>query len=162
MAFSKNWSEWRSRFLGSPPGGDHKALDILRQQYVEEMQAAGRFKQHAQEMQYPQFREKLLHIATEKSKHAEWIAEKIATLAGKLPEVTERRSTDENSWQYLLTDLEKENRYVDSLPEQIWSTESDHPDITAVLRRIYEEEKKYRGEIRDMLMRSDSFALSLA
>jgi bacterioferritin (cytochrome b1) len=129
---------------------------------VEEMQAAGRFKQHAQEMQYPQFREKLLHIATEKSKHAEWIAEKIATLAGKLPEVTERRSMDENSWQYLLTDLEEENRYVDSLPEQIWSTESDHPDITAVLRRIYEEEKRYRGEIRDMLMRSDSFALSLA
>ena len=44
MAFSKNWSEWWSRFLGSPPGGDHKALDILRQRYVEEMQAAGRFK----------------------------------------------------------------------------------------------------------------------
>ena len=152
MAFSKNWSEWRSRFLGSPPGGAHKALDILRQRYVEEMQAAGRFRQHAQEMQYPQFREKLLRIATEKSKHAEWIAEKIATLAGKLPEVTERRSTDENSWQYLLTDLEEENRYVDSLPEQIWRTESDHPDITAVLRRIYEEEKKYRGEIRDMLV----------
>jgi bacterioferritin (cytochrome b1) len=162
MAFSKNWSEWWSRFLGSPPGGDHRALDILRQRYVEEVQAAGRFRQHAQEMQYPQFREKLLRIATDKSKHAEWIGERIATLAGKLPEVPERRSMDENSWQYLLTDLEEENRYVDSLPEQIWSTESDHPDITPVLRRIYEEEKKYRGEIRDMLMRSDSFALSLA
>lgn len=146
----------------SRTSGDRKALDILRQRYVEEIQAAGRFKQHAQEMQYPQFREKLLHIATDKSKHAEWIAERIATLAGKPPEVPERRSMDENSWQYLLTDLEEENRYVDSLPEQIWSTESDHPDITAVLRRIYEEEKKYRGEIKDMLMRSDSFALSLA
>ena len=162
MAFSKDWSEWWRRSLGSPPGGDRKALDILRQRYVEEMQAAGRFKQHAQEMQYPQFRDKLLHIATEKSKHAEWIAEKIATLAGKLPEVPERRSMDENSWQYLLTDLEEENRSADHLPEQIWSIESDHPDITAVLQRIYEEEKKYRGEIREMLMRSDSFALSLA
>jgi bacterioferritin (cytochrome b1) len=162
MAFSKDWSERWRRFLAPPPSGDRKALDILRQRYVEEMQAAGRFKQHAQEMQYPQFREKLLHIATEKSKHAEWIAEKIATLAGKLPEVPERRSMDENSWQYLLTDLEEENRSVDHLPEQIWSIESDHPDITAVLQRIYEEEKKYRGEIREMLMRSDSFALSLA
>jgi hypothetical protein len=65
MAFSKDWSEWWRRSLGSPPGGDRKAL-------------------------------------------------------------------------------------------------ADHPDITAVLQRIYEEEKKYRGEIRDMLMRSDSFALSLA
>jgi bacterioferritin (cytochrome b1) len=160
MAFSKDWS-WR-RFLGPPPDGDRKALDVLRQRYVEEMQAAGRFKQHAQKMQYPQFREKLFHIATEKSKHAEWIAEKIATLAGKLPEVLERRSMDENSWQYLLTDLEEENRSVDHLPEQIWSIESDHPDITAVLQRIYEEEKKYRGEIREMLMRSDSFALLFA
>src|SRR4030095_12873123 len=162
MAFSKDWSEWWRRSLGSPPGGDRKALDILRQRYVEEMQAAGRFKQPAQEMQYPQFRDKLLHIATEKSKHAEWIAEKIATLAGKLPEVPERRSMDENSWQYLLTDLEEENRSADHLPEQIWSIESDHPEINAVLQPIYEEEKKYRGEIRDMLMRSDSFALSLA
>jgi bacterioferritin (cytochrome b1) len=162
MAFSKDWSERWRRFLAPPPSGDRKALDILRQRYVEEMQAAGRFKQHAQEMQYPQFREKLLQIATENSKHAEWIAEKIATLAGKLPEVPERRSMDENSWQYLLTDLEEENRSVDHLPEQIWSIESDHPDITAVLQRIYEEEKKYRGEIREMLMRSDSFALSLA
>ena len=67
---------------------------------------------------------------------------------------------DENSWQYLLTDLEEENRSADHLPEQIWSIESDHPEITAVLQRIYEEE--YRGEIRDMLMRSDSFALSFA
>jgi hypothetical protein len=75
--------------------------------------------------------------------------------------VPERRSIDENSWQYLLTDLE-ENRSADHLPEQIWSIESDHPDITAVLQRIYEEEKKYRGEIREMLMRSDSFALSPA
>ena len=69
---------------------------------------------------------------------------------------------DENSWQYLLTDIEEENRSGDHLPEQIWSIESDHPDITEVLQRIYDEEKKYRGEIREMLMRSDSFALSLA
>jgi hypothetical protein len=75
--------------------------------------------------------------------------------------VPERRSIDENSWQYLLTDLE-ENRSADHLPEQIWSIESDHPNIIAVLQRIYEAEKKYRGEIREMLMRSDSFALSPA
>jgi bacterioferritin (cytochrome b1) len=162
MVSSKDCSEWWRRFLGSPPGADHKTLNILRQRYLEEMQAAGRFEQHAQEMQYPQFREKLLHIATEKSKHAGWIAEKIATLAGKLPEVPECRSMDENSWQYLLADLEEENRSADHLPEQIWSIESGHPDITAVLEQIYEEEKKYRGEIREMLMRSDSFALSLA
>ena len=90
MAFSKDRSEWWRRFLGSSPGGDRKAVDILRQRYVEEMQAADRFKQHAQKMQHPQFREKLLYIATDKSKHAEWIAEKIAALGGKLPEVLMR------------------------------------------------------------------------
>ena len=162
MGFSKDWSESWRRFLGHSLSGDRKAVDIMCQRYVEEVQAAGRFKQHAQKMQYPQFREKLLHIATDKSKHAEWLGEKIATLEGKLPDVPELRSMDENSWQYLLTDLEEENRSADHLPEQILSIESGHPDITAVLRRIYEEEKKFRGEIREMLMRSDSLALSLA
>ena len=57
MAFGKDRSEWWRRFLGPSPGGDRKAVDILRQRYVEEMQAADRFKQHVQEIQYPQFRE---------------------------------------------------------------------------------------------------------
>jgi len=85
LALSKDWSEWWRRFLGASPGGHRETEDILRHRYLEEMQTAGRFKQHAQEMQYSQFRRKLLHIATDKSKHAGWIGEKIATLAGKLP-----------------------------------------------------------------------------
>jgi hypothetical protein len=52
--------------------------------------------------------------------------------------------------------------HADPLPKQIWSIEFEHPDITPVLQRIYEEETKYRDEIREMLMRSDPFALSLA
>jgi len=46
----------------------------------------------------PSFAKNFSHIALER--HAEWIAEKIAALGGKLPEVPERRSMDENSWQY--------------------------------------------------------------
>ena len=162
MDFRQDWSNWWRVFLGASSDRDLAVIEILRQRYVDEMQGISQLTQHADKMHYPQFRKKLLHIAADKSKHAEWIAEKIATLAGKLPEVPEGRSMDENSWQYLLTDLEEENRSADHLPEQTWSVESDHPDITAVLQRIYEEEKKYRGEIREMLMRSDSFALSLA
>jgi bacterioferritin (cytochrome b1) len=162
MAFSKDWSKWWRGFLGTAPDRDRAALEILRQRYVEEMQAAGRFKQHAQKMHYAQFCEKLLHIAMDKSKHAEWIAEKIITLGGKLPEIPERHSTDENSWQYLRMDLADENRCADRLPEQIWRIESDHPDISQFLQQIFEAEKKHRQEINDMLMRSDGFARSLA
>jgi len=162
MAFSNDWWEWWRRFFGPSPGGDQKAIDILRQRYVEEMQAAGRFKLHAQKMQYPQFREKLLRIATDKSEHAEWLAEKIATLGGKLPEVPERQSMDENSWQSLLMALEDENRSAGHLPEQLRRIGLEHPDITKFLQEIFQEQKKHRDEIREMLMRSDPFALSLA
>ena len=157
-----HWATWWRGFLGTPPDRDRVAIEILCQRYIDQRQRESQLTEHADKMHYPQFRKKLLQIAADKSKHAEWIAEKIATLAGKLPEVPERRSMDENSWQHLLTALEEENRAADHLPEQIWSIESGHPDITAVLQRIYKEEKKYRGEIREMLMRSDSFALSLA
>ncbi|MGE5302631.1 MAG: ferritin-like domain-containing protein [Alphaproteobacteria bacterium] len=163
MALSKQWSGWWRRFLGTSPEGNGKAaVDILRQRYVEEMQQTNRFKQHAQKMHYPQFRDKLLDMAAAKSKRAEWIAEKIVALGGKLPEVPELRSTDKNSWQYLLMDLEEENRCADPLAEQIWSTESDHADIAEFLQQINEAEKNDRKAIREMLMRSDPFALSLA
>jgi bacterioferritin (cytochrome b1) len=162
MAFSKNWSKWWRGFVGTSPDRDPVAIEILRQRYVEEMQAAGRFKQHAQKMQYPQFREKLLHIATDKSKHAEWIAEKIAALGGKLPEVPERRSMDETSWQSLLMALDDENRSVDRLSEQLRRLGLEHPDIAKFLQQISREQENHRDEIREMLMRSDPFALSLA
>jgi len=163
MALSKEWSEWWRRFLGTSPEGNGKAaVDILRQRYVEERQQTDLLKQHAQKMHYPQFRDQLLDMAADKSERAQWIAEKIVALGGKLPEVPELRSTDKNSWQYLLMDLEEENRCAEHLTEQIWSTESDHADITEFLRQINEAEKKDRGAIRGMLMRSDPFALSLA
>jgi septal ring factor EnvC (AmiA/AmiB activator) len=88
-------------------------------------------------------------------------AEKILMLGGKLPEVAEQRSLDENSWRSLLLVLQEENRSAEHLPEQIGSLESAHSDITQFLQQSDEEEKKYRTEIRRMLMRSDAFALSL-
>lgn len=162
MAFSKAWSRgWRD-FLGASPDRDRVAIEILAQRYVEEMQAAGRFNQHAQKMHYTQFCENLLQIATDKSQYAEWIAEKIISLGGKLPEVSEYRSTDENSWRYLQMDLAEENRCADHLPEQIWRIESDHPEISRFLQQIFDAEKKHRHQLNDMLMRSDGFARSLA
>jgi bacterioferritin (cytochrome b1) len=162
MDFRQDWSNWWRGFLGSPPDRDQAAIEILRQRYVEEMQGISRLTQHADKMQYPQFREKLLHIAADKSKHAEWVAEKLVSLGGELPEVPERRATDENSWQYLQMDLAEENRCASRLPEQMWRIESNHPEISTLLQRIFKAEKKHGQEIVDMLMRSDAFALSLA
>ncbi|MGH7887862.1 MAG: ferritin-like domain-containing protein [Candidatus Binatia bacterium] len=134
----------------------------MRQRYGEEIEGIGRLTKHADKMHYPQFREKLLQIATDKRRHAEWIAEKIITLGGRLPAVAERRSTDGSSWQHLLKDLEEESRSADRLQEQIWRIKSDHPEIGELLQQIFEKNKKHRREIKDMLMRSDAFALSLA
>ena len=162
MAFTKDWSEWWRGFLDLTTDGSCTAVDILRQRYVEEMQQTDRFKQHAQRMHYPHYQEKLLRLATEKGEHAKLIAAKIVALGGKLPGVPERRSTDENSWQTLLMALEDENRSADHLPEQLRRIGLEHPDITKFLQEIFQEQKKHRDEIRGMLMRSDSFALSLA
>lgn len=156
------WAAWWRDFFGTSPDRDRVAIEILGQRYVEEMQAADRFNQHAQKMHYTQFCENLLQIATDKSKYARWIAEKIISLGGKLPEVSEYRPTDENSWRYLQMDLAEENRCADHLPEQIWRIESDHPEISQLLQQIFDAEKKHRHELADMLMRSDGFARSLA
>jgi rubrerythrin len=148
-----SFSRYRSR---------RNALDILHQRYIEEMQQADRFKQYAQRMHYPQYQGKLLQLATETSKRAHWISEKIVALGGKLAKVPERRSTNENSWKSLLMALEDENRSADHLPEQLRRIGLDYPDITKLLQDISYEQKKHRDKIREMLMRSDPFALSLA
>ena len=55
-------------------------MEILRQRYVEEMQAIDRFKQHAPKMRYPQFSEKLLRIAADKNIHG--FAQAVASCVG--------------------------------------------------------------------------------
>ena len=162
MTMSADWSEWWHGIFGRDSDHANQTLEILRQRYVDVVQRATLLKQHAEKMQYPQFRDRLLRIAMEKSKHAGWIAEKIVALGGKLPDVQERLATGENSWQRLRADLDEEDRTAGRLVQQLWSIESEHPDVDELLRRIHEEEKKQRAEIVGMLMRSDPFAASLA
>ena len=162
MPFNKKWSElWRG-FLD--PSGEkfRSTIEILCERYVEELQQAARFKQYAERMHYPQYQRKLLQLSTEKETHAKWLAEKIVTLGGKLPDVTEPRSTADNSWQSLQLALVDENRSADHLTEQLRRLGLEHSDISTFLQEIAQQQRKHREEIREMLMRSDPFALSLA
>jgi bacterioferritin (cytochrome b1) len=162
MAFSNDWSNWWRGVLGPPPDTNLKVREILRQRYVDEMQRIERFKQYAEKMHYPQYRDKLLRMATEKSHHAERIGERIVALGGSLPDVVDQRSTTQNSWRSLSMALDEESRSADHLEEQLRSIQSEHADIAQFLQQISQEQQNHRVAIRDMLMRSDPFALSLA
>jgi rubrerythrin len=148
--------------LGIGDEARRTVLDILRQRYLDETEHAEKFRQHAEKMHYPQFRKELLHIAEQEAEHSQWIAKKLVALGDSLPEVRGVRMTEESSWKYLLKDLEEEGRCAGDLMEQIRTVHSDYPDIAALLQRIFEDEKKHCDKIRDMLMRSDAFAVSLA
>ena len=158
MSIKSNLSEWWRRWFSSRKGY-YTALGILRSRYADEKQHAAQFIQHAQKMQYPQFREALLRIAADESRHADWIAKKIDELGGSLPTVTKKCSTVSNSWQYLLEDLEQERKCSADLETDMLTIESDYADIVDFLQRIDAEERKHRDEIREMLMRSDPQAL---
>lgn len=162
MGPSRDWPEWWRRFLDLPQDKSGQARDILRQRYVEEIQQRDRLTQHAEKMHYPQFRTKLLQMASEKNIHAQRIAEKILALGGELPGVPAVHATAENSWQQLMAALEEENRSADHLVEQLRDMESDDPDVGKLLREISAQQKNHRADLTDMLMRSDSFAFSNA
>jgi rubrerythrin len=162
MSFKINWSEFKRRWFGSEKKYD-TALSILRSRYADEKQHADRFIQHAQKLHYPQFRDALLRIASEESKHANAIAEKIKALGGWLPAVVEASPNGEkNSWRYLLEDLEEERRCAAAAEEEMLAIESDYPDIIELLHGIDAEERQHRDQIREMLMRSDPQALPAA
>ena len=123
------------------------------------MVAAARFTAHAHKMQYPQFRDELLRIAADESRHAGWIAEKINELGGSLPPELATAPTKRNSWEYLLDDLEEERLCGAQLETEMLAIGSDYSEVAELLQRIDEEEHEHRDAIREMLMRSDSQAL---
>jgi bacterioferritin (cytochrome b1) len=155
MAVNKSWSAWWREFLGHSSDGTRKALEILSQRYLEASQHAARFTQHAERMQYPHFRDRLLTIAAEKAKHGEWIAEQIKLLGGRLPDVPPLTVTEKTSWQYLSEDLNEEQQRSVALIEQARSLRAELPAVAEVLERIYEDSRRHRETLREMLMRSD-------
>ena len=155
MSYEKSWVNWWRKFLGISPNGYRDVIEILSSRYVEEMQHVQRYTAHAEHMQYPQFRDKLLRIAADEARHAEWLAEKITLFGGSIPNVPKETATTKNSWQYLGADLEEEKHCSDDLIDQIQSLRNELPDIAEMLERIYQDGEKHRSAIRDMLVRSD-------
>lgn len=155
MVYERSWSDWWQKFLGCSPDGYREVVKILQDRYVDEMRHVKRYSQHAERMQYPQFREKLLRIAADEARHAEWLADKITLFGGKLPGVPEVPAAEKNSWQYLLADLDQEQHCSAELIEEMQTVREELPDIAEVLERIYEDGEKHRAEIRDMLTRND-------
>lgn len=159
MTDGKGWSDGWRRLLGFSADAGQRALNVLHKQYVEESQRAARFTQHAQQMQYPQFREKLLSIAADESRHVEWLAEKIRSLGGRLPDVPPTSAPKRNSWQYLLEDLTEQQRSAADLIEQAQSLRVELPAVAEMLERIYQDGVRHRDTIREMLMKSDPQSL---
>ncbi len=155
MVYQKSWSDWWRQFIGLSPDGYREVLVILQDRYRDEMHHVKLYTQHAGKMQYPQFRERLLAIAADEARHAEWLAEKINLYGGTLPSVAEIPAGKKTSWQYLLADLDEEKHCSAELIERMQTVRNELPEIAQVLERIYEDNEKHRAEIRDMLMRSD-------
>jgi rubrerythrin len=162
MTRDHNWWEWWRAFLGFSHDERGRALAVLRHHYIEESQHITRFTQHAERMQYPQFKEQLQRIAAEKTAHVQWIGEKIKLLGGLLPSVPEPQLAGGNAWQSLLSDLEEQRRCAPELWDEIHRLRPEFPDIADVFQRIYDQGEIQRAEIRAMLMRSDPQALLAA
>ena len=163
MARGMNRWSWWQKSLGSKSIRREVLLNLLRHRYVREKQHAMRYRQHAERMSYPQFRDALLSIAAEEELHAQWLSAKITELGEKLPDVIPIHvPREQNSWFYLRTDLEEERRCCGELQDDLSAINDEFPETAALLNIIENDGKRHRAGIRDMLARSDpqSFVLS--
>jgi rubrerythrin len=156
MVSQMKWSNWWRTFLGFKKDGRAEVLDVLRHRYVREKQHAMRYRQHAERMHYPQFRDGLLSLAMEEEKHAEAIGASLKALGESLPDVIPIHvGREQNSWFYLRTDLEEEQRCAGELQVDLPALTGEFPEVAELLERIDDDGKRHRAQIRDMLARSD-------
>jgi bacterioferritin (cytochrome b1) len=132
-----------------------KVLGILCREYVEEMESSLRLEWHAEQMRYPQYCDRLLRIAKEEQRHAQWLARRINALGGSVPMVSFTPEEGRNSWECLGEDLEAEKRCCADLTEELALGKYFDPDTATILGRILDDEKFHREEIAQMLVRSD-------
>jgi rubrerythrin len=157
MALTKLFTKgWRRLLDAIQPDERKRLIEFLRQEYVSEARDVAQFREHAKRMTYPQFRERLLRIAEEENAHVEWLRKQILNLGGAIPENPLPVKEGRNPWENLRIDAEEEQRDSIEVLYQIYAVaERINPQIAEGLRRLYEEEKRHRGEFLDMLMRTD-------
>ena len=156
MALRMKWSQWWRKFFGFKDEARATVLNVLRHRYVREKQHAMRCRQHAERMHYPQFHDALLSLAAEEEKHAGLIGAKIKDHGEEIPEVMPIHfAKEQNSWFYLKTDLDEEQRCAGELENALPALRDEFPDVGKLLERIDRDGKRHRAQIRDMLARSD-------
>jgi rubrerythrin len=150
---------WQHFFDGRHADDHQLLLDILRDVYREEAQDVLQFTQHAERLHYPQFRERLLRIATEEQAHLTWLGDKILALGGDIPDVSVTPKVGKNAWEGLLMDLQEEKLSYAEFQEAMHLAEDVDPELAEGLRRIREAEQQHREEILEMLVKSDPYTL---
>jgi hypothetical protein len=156
MAVARKRSSWWSTFFGVRQEPRPLAADLLRGCYIREKQQAMRYREHAQRMRYAQFREALIRMAQVQDDNATALAQKIEALGEALPDVPPVDVANKrNSWYYLSSDLEEEQRTAGELSGDLVAISAEFPEVAELLRRIENDGRKHRAELRDMLARSD-------
>ena len=152
MYRSDRWGKW----FDSCAETRTAVLSVLRHRYVRESQHAMRYRQHAEKIHYPEFREALISIAAEEEKHAESIGAKIKELGETLPDVIPIQvAKEQNSWFYLRTDLEEEERCAEEWQADLPALSGEFPEVTVLLQRIDGDCKRHWLRFRAMLAHSD-------
>ena len=155
MDLLKRTSDWWRHLSGAGEQAREAVLDLLRHRYVREKQHAMRYRQHAERI-HPRFRATLIDMAAEEERHAASVGAKISDLGERPPEVIPIHvAKEENSWSYLRTDLEEEQRCAGESSE-LPAIQGEFPEIAALLERIDHDSRRHRAKLRDMLASSAS------
>jgi hypothetical protein len=73
---------WQQFIEALTPDDRKKLLAWMHNEYQAEAQGAVQFTRHAEQMYYPQFRERLQRIAAKEQAHVQWLREQILALGG--------------------------------------------------------------------------------
>ncbi|HEY5543215.1 MAG TPA: ferritin-like domain-containing protein [Candidatus Binatia bacterium] len=153
MALHMKWSDRSKQLLPTGEQAWGTVLEFLRHRYVREKQHAMRYRQHAERID-PQFRDTLIRMAAEEEQHAASIGARIRDLGEKLPDVIPIHvAREDNSWSYLRTDLDEEQRCRGELSD-LPAVSGDFPEIVDLLQRMDTDSQSHRAKLREMLERS--------
>ena len=143
-------------WFGSEDKLSTAVLTVLEDCYVRESQHAMRYRQHAERIHQPEFRQALLNISAQEQKHADSVGAQIQNLGGQIPEVIPVHvAKEENFWQYLRTDLDEEERCAEELRDDLILVLGRSPEIACLLKQINGDCRNHWLRIRAMLADAD-------
>lgn len=133
------------------------AIEVARENYLEEARLAAQMLDHAAKLKYPRYRSQLEEVARGEAAHATLLKNWMEKKGAAVPSQTPLLKGGRNDWERLRQDYEDHLWLAEKYLHDAYKVDSEDPELAQLFLGIRSQERDHRNILLRLVMRHDCY-----